>query len=235
RETFLMPLSWHDDWPYVSESKKSLLKVEGPIWAKQETKKDFIADFQDQVQQEEWMYLRNPTADSYRWSKGKLELCPSKIRFADKKNPTFIGLRQSDFNCCVEADVLFEPMFVGSEAGLVILLASEFHYRIAIRKNGDKKEIFVYKKAEDFEQCAKVLAISEGITQIRVEAVRDKYSFYYQDSLLCTASTRFLACEVFGRCFTGTLIGLYAYSEEERERRMEVHRFTLSNNPAPMV
>ena len=43
----------------------------------------------------------------------------------------------------------------------------------------------------------------------------------------CSASTRFLACEVAGRCFTGTVVGLYAFSDADTKAVMEVSAFSM--------
>ena len=34
--------------------------------------------------------------------------------------------------------------------------------------------------------------------------------------MAASASTRFLSCEVAGRCFTGTVMGLYALAQEKQ-------------------
>jgi alpha-N-arabinofuranosidase len=71
------------------------------------------------------------------------------------------------------------------------------------------------KRADDFFQVAASIEVKEGTLFIKVEADRLKYHFYYGYSedekiFLGSASTRFLACEVVGRGFTGTYAGMYA-------------------------
>lgn len=241
RETFLMPLQWVDDWPYISETKKSLIIVEGPIWALQENRKNVCVDFSNNIQEKEWIYLRNPKMENYIRTKDMLLLKPTSVSFTDKKNPTFIGIRQMDFECEVKTTIRFQPNYRESEAGAVILLSSEFYYKIGIRKSESGKEIFVYKKAEDMEQLGKASPISSDKIEIIIRSNQYMYSFFYrevlgddkknneknQEILLCTASTRFLACEISGRCFTGTLIGLFAYAKEKEENSLEVFQFQI--------
>ena len=71
-----------------------------------------------------------------------------------------------------------------------------------------------------------------GRVTLRVEADKEKYSFYYSvdgSSLkyLSSVSTRFVSTEIVGRCFTGTVIGLYAASISSSDSRMTVYDFSM--------
>ena len=72
----------------------------------------------------------------------------------------------------------------------------------------------------------------KDLSLIHIWADREYYSFYYGigDEPLkfaAKASTRFLACEVAGRTFTGTVVGVYAFSAGETEAVMEVEEFRV--------
>lgn len=62
----------------------------------------------------------------------------------------------------------------------------------------------------------------------------DKESYYFSYSMdgisyqeVANASTQFLACEVASRCFTGTVIGLYAGACQKTEAVMRVKTFEI--------
>ena len=73
------------------------------------------------------------------------------------------------------------------------------------------------KCAEDFHQIsARIpLPIEGGPVRLHIKATWEIYHFYYSlgDSSpvhIADASTRFLACEVAGRSFTGVYCGVFA-------------------------
>lgn len=88
------------------------------------------------------------------------------------------------------------------------------------------------KCAEDFRQTAFSIPAPEGRLRLRMEAEKESYHFFYAVGdgpfeKACSASTRFLACEVAGRSFTGTVIGLYAFSDRDTGAVMEVTDFSM--------
>jgi len=233
RETFLTPVVWKDGWPVV-ENRKAVLISEGPLWAGQEKPKKWNADFSRENWEPEWIFLRNPRGLSYKRGDGKLVLYPSTVTLRDGKNPTFAAVRQRDFESETDTEFIFDPCRDGDEAGIAILLSSDFHYTFCKKKTPDGNVLVVEKRAEDFHQVAYCAPVQDGILRLKVCCSKEYYTFYYSvDDVpykqVCTASTRFLSCEVAGKCFTGTVIGLYTVSSGETEAFMEVLKF--SNNP----
>ncbi len=74
--------------------------------------------------------------------------------------------------------------------------------------------ICVEKRADDFCQIAACVPAPAGEVTLHIEATRSHYHFYYSGDhdpiYLASASTRFLACEVIGRSFTGVYVGMFA-------------------------
>ena len=92
--------------------------------------------------------------------------------------------------------------------------------------------LILEKCAEDFRQTAFCMPIPAGRLRLRMEAEKEAFHFFYaaEDGPFvkaCSASTRFLACEVAGRCFTGTVVGLYAFSDADTKAVMEVSAFSM--------
>lgn len=75
------------------------------------------------------------------------------------------------------------------------------------------------------------MPIGEGMLRLKVQSDKEFYTFCYSIGEMpfkeiCKASTRFLSCEVAGKCFTGTVIGLYTVSGGESDVVMEVMKFS---------
>ncbi len=91
----------------------------------------------------------------------------------------------------------------------------------------------VEKKAEDFIQTAYEAAVEDGDIRFRIDADKESFHFYYAVGdgpfqFACRASTRFLSCEVAGRCFTGLLTGIYALCEEETGAVADFYEFSMN-------
>ncbi len=221
RETFLTPVSWREGWPVAGKDGKARLTEEGPLWEEQKEQPGFTADFSREGWEPQWIFLREPDLSCYCRKEGRLMMKPS-FGIGDRSgSPSFAAVRQCDFTCRVETGLYFDPSEDGEEAGLLIYLSSEFYYRFAKKRVGGEDFLVVEKKAEDFEQTACRIKIEEGRLRLVIEADKTAYHFYYsvgEEGLqpAGTASTRFLSCELAGKCFTGTVIGIYTLSAENR-------------------
>lgn len=232
RETFLTPVIWEDGWPVVDNNRKATLVCEGPLWAKQEHARGLSVDFSQTHWEPEWIFLRRPIPSSYKREKGKLKMYPTTVTFKDGKSPTFAAIRQKDFVCETNVEYVFEPCQIGDEAGIAILLASNFYYSIAKRRTSKGDFLVVDKIAEDFHQEAYCQPIADGTLRLKIQADKEYYTFYFSVGEspfqeICRASTRFLSCEIAGKCFTGTVIGIYAVSTTATEAVMEVTGFSM--------
>ena len=86
------------------------------------------------------------------------------------------------------------------------------------------------RTAEDMVQRVLEQKIGPGPLSVRIQTGKEMDSFWVREEgkdwdMIGPLSNRFLSCEVSGRCFTGTLIGLYAWSIEDTDSQMEVTDF----------
>ncbi len=232
RETFLTPVMWQDGWIQVGNNRKATIDCNGPLWEEQKEIREWKANFYKLEWEPAWIFLRNPVETSYERGEGILKLHPSSTKLSDGKNPTFAAICQRDFVCELEAAYSFEPLEVGDEAGIAIMLSSEFYYSIGKRKTSQGIVLAVDKYAEDLHEEAYVVQIGEGKVNIKVKANKEFYEFYYALNnepyqLACKASTRFLSCEIAGKCFTGTVMGVYAVAFHRTNAIMEVTNFKI--------
>ena len=254
RETFLTPVHWENGWPAVGNHKKATLECEGPLWCEESSKTEkseekekktvgtisgriarkstvWQADFNKTVWEPEWIFLRRPDNSRYHRKDGILHLYPSATTLFDKTgSPTFAAVRQPDFDCQVETRFTFVPLKIGDEAGLIFRLSSDFYYCFCKYKNEQGTFLCVKRHIDDICYTDRQIPIADSLLQLRVTACREHYQFSYAEGTqeykeLAKASTRFLSCELAGKCFTGTVMGLYAASVGTTEAVMKVEHF----------
>lgn len=225
RETFLTPVTWVDGWPVCGQDRKAKLLAEGPLTAPQQPAQPFIADMSRTVWEPEWIFLRRSDMANFRRVPGAMLLTPTTQTMRDPV-PTFAAIRPSDFDCVTDVTFTFDARQEGDEAGLAIRLDKQFHITCTL---GYGNVLTLVLQAEDIHHKVAQVELTEGETRLRLAADRERYSFfYYSDGeyiKLGSVSTRFLATEVSGRCFTGTVIGLYTACTKPTEACMQVTAF----------
>ena len=231
RETFLTPVVWENEWFFV-EGKKAVINVSAPVLAEQKRINEWSAKFTENEYDKHLIFLKNPFWENYQCENGCLTLVSTTVKITDKNlSPTFIAVRPIDFDSETDIEFEFEPRSEGDEAGAAIYLTPDFMYRICKRRGADGDYITIIKTADDFTETAYNEKIENGTVRIKIKASKSHYEFYYSvgenDFQYATAAaTRFLSCELAGRCFTGVLTGIYAQSENGTGAEAKFYRFT---------
>lgn len=231
RETFLTPVVWKDGWPMCGHDRKTVLLEEGPISARQEPVKGFAADMEKTEWEPEWIFLRNPDMQKYRRMDGNIILSPS-VDTMDGKRPTFAAVRPIDFDCVTDAVFDFSNCRPGDEAGLAVRLESSYYITCVCGIGDSGRELRLTLRAEDIRHEVAAATIPDGRINLRMSADKEKYTFAYsvdnnRFEVLGSVSTRFVSIDIAGRCFTGTVIGLYTSSEEQSGAEMTVYKFEI--------
>jgi alpha-N-arabinofuranosidase len=142
-------------------------------------------------------------------------LTGTEVTLDQADSPTFIGIRQKDFNASVDCNVALTQ---SGEAGITMYMDENHHYDFAIRHADDQYEIILRLNIGDIKHVQQTVPIgTNSQVQLLVEASHERYTFSFQlddgQSLeLGTAQTKYLSSEVAGG-FTGVIIGLYAVHE----------------------
>lgn len=102
-----------------------------------------------------------------------MKLHPSTVTFEAAKSPVFAAVRQCDFGCETEAVFDFKPRREGDEAGLAVVLASDFHYRFGKKRTQEGNFLVVEKTAEDFRQTAFSAPAPEGELRLCIRADKE--------------------------------------------------------------
>ncbi|MFM9278663.1 glycoside hydrolase family 43 protein [Paenibacillus jiagnxiensis] len=215
REVFLAPVTFGEDgWFTAGHNGTTLTSFETdriPSHVVQQEKKIFT--FENMEWNLDWCYLRHPVAENYMLEFDKVKLKGTGVTLDMPESPTFIGIRQRDFNAEISCDV----QLASGEAGITLYMDENHHYDLAVRKNENGYKVIERLNIGDIKSVEYEVDLgSEDHAALMIRASHERYSFLVhangKDILLGTAQTRYLSSEVAGG-FTGVLIGLYAYGE----------------------
>ena len=239
RETCMEPVYWKDGWFYIGTKNdapadtvfgekiaagynktqgygKALLEVTAPKnhhFAEQNL--SYCKTFENTSLKLDWCRICNPVEENYKLSGQEfcLTACDKTID-TPAGSPTFIGIRQAEFNENTEVTVeLNEKSTAGAEAGLSIYMDCNHHY-----------DIYIEKRANSYFVCLKftigpVSCIKNEVklygNRVKLSSISAPYGYTFsvfdgeKEVTLGYADSRYLSSEVAGG-FTGVFLGLYA-------------------------
>ena len=165
-----------------------------------------------------WEYIRDYNKENYSFSNNTLVIKGSAITLNEADAPSFIGIRQSEFNTDLTVTVKSSAM----EAGVTFYMDESEHYDLCLCTDND---------SEDHEVCLKLQVGDAACVKNRVKCDSDKvklhivsdpekYSFFFgngnDEILLGTARCKYLSSEVAGG-FTGVLMGMYVVDNSAKD------------------
>ena len=211
REVFLTPITFDDDGWFIAGNNGTTTKsftinnVDKSII--QNEKKHYT--FENTEWNKEWCYLRIPNKKNYRFYDNKLRLKGSEVTLGEVDSPTFIGLRQRDFNGEITCDLCV----LEGEAGITLYMDENHHYDLAIQETEKGYKAIKRLNIGDIKSVEETIDLNSNKATLIINTKNDYYSFYIKSNgeeyNLGTAKTKYLSSEVAGG-FTGVIIGLYA-------------------------
>ena len=231
RETFLTPVKWDNEW-FMAESRMAKIENSENLDAEQKSAADFECNFKTETWEAQWLFVRGRNDKYIRRENGQLCLYPSSAKLTDTKGiPSMAAIRQADFVCETEIELDFVPYENGDESGAAVYLSPMNIYRIAKKRENGKNYIIVEKCADDFIQEIYRSEVTEGRLKFKIKADLKKYEFLYSVNAgefiyAGAASAKFITTDIAERCFTGTVIGVYAQSENNTEAKAVVYRYS---------
>jgi xylan 1,4-beta-xylosidase len=213
REVFLTPIIFGEDGWFTAGHNGTTIKcfdrssIHNSVV--QSEKKCYT--FENTQWSIDWCYLRHPHTENYQFADNKVSLKGNEITLDKAASPTFIGIRQRDFNAVISCDVCISD----GEAGITLYMDENHHYDLAIRKGENGYEVIERLNIGDIKSVEKYVNLQDvKKASLVIHAFNDYYSFNIKaedkEIYLGTAQTRYLSSEVAGG-FTGAIIGLYAY------------------------
>lgn len=219
REVFLTPVTFDEDGWFTAGHNGTTIKcfdtnrIDDSII--QYEKKCYT--FENTEWDKDWCYLRLPHFENYLLSGDNLKLKGTEITLDDVDSPTFIGLRQKDFNAVISCDVCISE----GEAGITLYMDENHHYDLAIRKRENGYEVVKRLNIGDIKSVEKAVDF-KTVNNVSVLIRADNYHYNFfikmdgKEIELGKAQTKYLSSEVAGG-FTGVFIGLYAYGNNHAE------------------
>ena len=220
RETFLVPVEWKkDEWPVVNGNgtislEMTVDKLPGETVRVEDYNQN--EEFNTEKLAFEWNYIGNPITKNYslKERKGFLRLHGNEKSLSDVQGVTFVGRRQQHFD--------FNPIEDNEEAGITILKNPEHHYKLAIKKNGNERELVLSYNIGKINCVAKRVSLKEGLVTLNVSGTPEFYEFGFSqgNESLTTfgkVDTKYLSYETAGS-MTGVYIGLFATGNGEKNK-----------------
>jgi len=215
RETFMVPLFWEDDWPWVVtktgliENEYTLPCFEMPnekINNKYSYNIESACDHFNDKLPIHWLTIRMPVNEkditfSLKERPGVLRLFIYSQTIRDKGHPAFAGRRIRHKNWMFSASMEFKPEKINETAGIVLIQNENFNYRFELflpaqsnpagQESLDKNISLRLIKAEGSDDkivLSKELSIKGNILVLAASCREMKLSFYFgsdQYSLSC--------------------------------------------------
>ena len=211
REVFMVPVQFTADGWFTAG-------LDGTADKEYEIEGDFVQvrkqveTFENTGWNLDWCYLRHPQAENYELADNRLCLHGSKVTLDEVDSPTFIGIRQKDFNFTETVEVTVD---VG-EAGITVYSCENEHYDLAIRRAGEQYEAVLKLNIGGIKHEQSVVKLSSNKATLIIHADNFQYNFFVSEGAeeiaLGCGQVKYLSSEVSGG-FTGVVLGLYAVGE----------------------
>lgn len=224
RETFLLPVTWKDDFPVILDAgksvpyiveKESLLSVGNTLTGNFTWRDNFDTASLDY----KWAMIRTPYSQWWNLNDGNLELHAIDKSISDKTNPAFLGYRQQNLIFEAQTEIVFVPRTEQELAGIVCF-QNEKHNIVfgKIREQGVDKLIVDHNQGNRTRVGEYILKEPGKAILMKVTGENDRYSFYASfdkgnnwTEIASDIDAKILSTHVAGG-FTGVMIGLYATS-----------------------
>ena len=218
REVFLTPVSFGEDG-WFTAGKDGTTDAEYEIQGNFVQQEKKLYTFENTDWSIDWCWLRHPCEENYRLSENSAVLRGTNITLDDADSPTFIGIRQRDFDMelSVEASVNSES---SGEGGVTVYMCENEHYDIAVRKNdesSDEWEAVLRLNIGGIKHVQNTLRLDSGKARLLIRSDSTTYNFAVsengRETVLGSGQSKYLSSEVAGG-FTGVVLGLYAVGSD---------------------
>jgi alpha-N-arabinofuranosidase len=220
REVFLQPVSWtKDGWIKTGvdgTSRIGYTKLDGKwsILNEDEQKQQIW-----QPNQKEACFLRRPDYSLYRFENNRFYLKGTIDTLDGIGNPTFLGIRQKEFDCIMSCSINGQTMTIGQEAGLSVYMRENNHYDLLVEKEDNNYYIKLILKIGEHGFIINSINLNHSDIKLKITANAGIYMFYAkgdQDdyTYLGRAETKYLSSEV-AEGFTGVILAAYCVADKE--------------------
>ncbi|WP_343846827.1 glycoside hydrolase family 43 protein [Bowmanella denitrificans] len=227
RETFLLPVSWQDDWPHILPAGQAIdyrpQKPDGLANSPVDEALTGNFTWRDEFDQPSlslhWSQLRDFSSHWWHIHKGKLLVKPQTGRLNSAESLSFIGRRQQHMHYRVSTALNLSS--TGFSAGLTAFQNEQYHYYLGARRVAQGMQVFLEQAAGDDGQVIVTTLLevpANGDINLAIEGDKDSIRFSYQlgeqawQPLGGTFDGKLLSTQVAGG-FVGTMLGVHSRLE----------------------
>ena len=228
RETFLLPVSWKDEWPTILPQGQEIpyrhpapTGLISSIGAMTQTGNfNWRDEFDNQSLKPDWNLLREFDQSWLSLDGQNLLLSAKAVGMDSLSQPAFIGRRQQHTSFETSTSLVVPKGKIS--AGLVAFQNEQYHYYLGVKTAAGKTTVFLEqaKGAKPSLISSKDLAANTEQLRLRVQGKAGEISFYYADQtgdwqqLGQVQDAKILSTQVAGG-FVGTTLGVHARQEKE--------------------
>ncbi|WDF45864.1 glycoside hydrolase family 43 protein [Chryseobacterium sp. KACC 21268] len=231
RETFILPVDWSGTYPVFQNGLVPMKpKLKLPNGVKNQTNENgFFPNgnftFNDDLKKSQldyrWIAMRGPRESFISQTKNGVKINPFSTNIKAKAPVSALFHRQQHATSETSVTLDFRPKSEKELAGITCYQSENFNYVFGITKK-DKDFYIVLERTEKGNSTiisSEKISLSKNI-QLQVSVVADDYQFNYSldgknyKNLGGKVSGDILSTDVAGG-FTGSLIGLYATSDND--------------------
>lgn len=231
RETFILPVDWSGTYPVFQNGLVPMKpKLKMPNGVKNKTNENgFFPNgnftFNDDLKKSQldyrWIAMRGPRESFISSTKNGIKINPFSTNIKAKAPVSALFHRQQHATSETSVTLDFKPKSEKELAGITCYQSENFNYVFGITKK-DKDFYIVLERTEKGNStviASEKISLSKNI-QLQVSVVADDYQFNYSldgknfKNLGGKVSGDILSTDVAGG-FTGSLIGLYATSDND--------------------
>ncbi len=188
RDTYLLPVTWKDEWPTILEKGLAVPTVNKKAGLKNEEGLCNTGNFRytDRFDSDKldmrWMYLRNQDFSAYSLGKDGLTITASEANIHEVKPLTAVFRRQQHNTFTAETELTFNPANDKEMAGFALLQNENYNFTFGKTKVGGKTAV-VLTRAEGTNIVigSRILSSDEAQKPIRLKIHGDGryYDFSY--------------------------------------------------------
>ena len=228
RETFLLPVSWKDEWPtilpqgqeipYRHPAPTGLISSTGAMT--QTGNFNWRDEFDGQNLKLDWNLLREFDQSWITLDGQNLLLSAKAVGMNSLSQPAFIGRRQQHTSFETSTSLVVPKGKIS--AGLVAFQNEQYHYYLGVKTAGGKATVFLEqaKGGKPSLMTSQNLAENTAELRLRIQGNAGEIRFYYADQqgdwqqLGEVQDAKILSTQVAGG-FVGTTLGVHARQEKE--------------------
>lgn len=214
REIFLTPVQFDNDG-WFTAGNDGTTDFEYDIKTATEQTEKKLYTFENTDWNIDWCFMRHPHTENYQLS-DRAVLKGTDITLEDVDSPTFIALRQRDFDMNYAVDVSIDR----GEAGVTVYMCENEHYDVALRENDGGFEAVLKLNIGGVKHIQNSVKVSGNSARLKIVSDSVFYNFYVVDGENCIhlggGQSKYLSSEVSGG-FTGVVLGLYAIGNNTAE------------------